>query len=49
MHPVTEAVYDFEKRQRLRHKIEGVEISRLVHHNIGANELAYIAEYDGPS
>ena len=46
MHPVTEAVYDFEKRQRLRHKIEGVEISRLVHHNIGANELVYVAEYD---
>ena len=46
MHPITEAVYDFEKRQRLRHKIEGIEISRLVHHNIGANELVYVAEYD---
>ena len=46
MHPVTEAVYEFEKRQRLRHKIEGVEISQLVYYNVGSNELAYIAEYD---
>ncbi len=46
MHPVTEAVYNFEKRQRLRHKVEGVEISRLVYYNVGSNELVYVAEYD---
>ena len=46
MHPVTEAVYDFEKRQRVRHIIGQAEISRLTYYNVGSSELVYVAEYD---
>ena len=46
MYPVTEAVYDFEKRQRVRRKMGQAEISRLTTHNVGLNELVYVAEYD---
>ncbi len=46
MHPVTEAVYQFRKRQRIRHKVEGVEVSWLVSHTVNSNQLTYVAEYD---
>ncbi len=49
MHPVTEAVYDFEKRQRVRHRMEQAEISRLTHYDVALNELAYVAEHDDHS
>lgn len=46
MHPVTEAVYDFERRQRVRHKMGQAEISRLSYHEVASNELSFIAEHD---
>ena len=46
MHPVTEVVYDFEKRQRVRHVVGQAEISQLTTYNIGSNGLMYVAEYN---
>lgn len=46
MHPPTEAVYDFEKRQRVRYRVEQTEVSRLTHYDVSLNELVYVAEYD---
>ena len=46
MHPPTEIVYEFRKRQRIRYKLGQAETSWLSSYDVSPHELAYIAEHD---